>query len=127
MITKQKRPKFLNLLQIRLPVTGVNSIAHRISGALLFLAIPGLIYLFHLSLKDAQSYEYLKGIVSGVCFKVIVTILAWAVGHHVLAGIRFLLTDIDIGASLIVAQRLAWVVNIAGLVIFLCLAWWIWT
>ena len=126
MKTKQKRPKFLNLLQIRLPVTGVNSIAHRVSGALLFLAIPGFIYLFNLSLKDAQTFAQYTQIIHGVNFKLILTILAWAMGHHLLAGIRFLLTDIDVGTSLPVSKRFAWVVNIAGIVVFIFVGYGIW-
>ena len=126
MKTIQKRPKFLNLLQIRLPVTGVNSIAHRVSGALLFLAIPGLVYLFNLSLKDQESFEQLIQISQSACFRIIMTVLAWAIGHHVLAGIRFLLTDIDVGTSLGIAKRIAWVVNISGVIIFVLIAYWIW-
>lgn len=126
MKTKQNRPKFLNLLQIRLPVTGVNSIAHRISGALLFLAIPGLIYLFNLSVKDATSFAQFTQIIHSLYFKIIITVLAWAIGHHILAGIRFLLTDVDVGTSLAVSKRFAWVINIAGLVILLLIAYRIW-
>ena len=126
MKTIQKRPKFLNLLQIRLPVTGINSIAHRISGALLFLAIPSLIYLFNLSLKDQASFQQLIQISQSMYFRIIITLLAWAIGHHVLAGIRFLLTDIDVGTSLGVAKRIAWIVNISGLIIFIFIAYWIW-
>ena len=126
MKTKHNRPKFLNLLQIRLPVTGVNSIAHRISGALLFLAIPGLIYLFNLSVKDTSSFAQFVQIIDSLYFKVIITVLAWAIGHHILAGIRFLLTDVDIGTSLTVSRRFAWVINLAGLLIFLLIAYRIW-
>jgi len=45
-----KRPVYLNLLKIRLPVTGMVSFAHRVSGVLLFLFIPYAVYLFDLSL-----------------------------------------------------------------------------
>ena len=126
MKTKQKRPKFLNLLQIRLPITGVVSIAHRISGAMLFLAIPGLIYMFNLSLKDAQSFARFQQIIESGCFKLILTLLAWAIAHHALAGIRFLLTDLDLGTSLAAARRFAWIVNIAGIVVFILIALRIW-
>ena len=127
MKTKQKRPKFLNLLQIRLPVTGVNSIAHRISGALLFLAVPGFIYLFNLSLKDAESFAQFTQIIQSTCFKLVVTVLAWAIGHHLLAGIRFLLTDLDVGTSLAASRRFAWSVNIAGVVVFVLIAMRVWS
>ena len=45
------RPKYLNLLQIRLPIPGLVSILHRVSGAVLFLFIPFLLVLFELTLE----------------------------------------------------------------------------
>jgi len=126
MITKQKRPKFLNLLRIHLPVTGVNSFAHRVSGAMLFLAIPILIYCFNLSIRDAASFEVLRELIATPLFKLIFTLLAWALGHHLLAGIRFLLAEIDIATSLPAAKLFAWIVNIAGIIIFLIIGFMIW-
>ncbi len=126
MKTKQNRPKFLNLLQIHLPVTGVNSIAHRISGALMSLAIPGLIYLFGLTIKDAASFDRFVTISASTPFKVVLTLLAWSLAHHVLSGIRFLLADINIGMSLVAARWLAWLANIGGVVILIGLGCVIW-
>ena len=126
MITKQKRPKFLNLLRIHLPVTGVNSFAHRVSGALLFLAVPLFIYCFNLSLRDAAAFERLMTLLTTPMFKMILTLLAWAIGHHLLAGIRFLLTELDIATSLEQAKIAAWFVNIAGVIFFLFVGYKIW-
>lgn len=126
MSAKQKRPKFLNLLRIHLPVTGVNSFAHRVSGALLFLAVPGLIYFFSLSLRDTASFDQLMLLMTTPLLKVALTVLAWAIGHHLLAGIRFLLTEIDITTSLDSARRTAWVINVAGVVVFLIVGYTIW-
>lgn len=126
MISKQKRPKFLNLLQIHLPVAGVNSIAHRISGALLFLAIPLLIYLFNLSLRDADGYQKVMDITGSLSGKLVLSLLVWASAHHLLAGIRFLLIDLDIGMDLVPARNSAWFVNVAGIVIFIFIAYKIW-
>lgn len=123
---KQKRPKFLNLFKIHLPVPGVTSFAHRVSGALMFLAIPGLIYLFGLSLRDADGFAAALRVLDSTCVKLIVTVLAWSLSHHLLAGIRFLLIDIDIGDSLEKAKASAWAVNIAGVLLFLLLAYGIW-
>ena len=126
MKTKQKRPKFLNLFRIHLPVTGVNSFAYRVSGALLFLAAPLFIYCFNLSVRDAASYQQLLSLLSMPVFKLVLTLLAWAAGHHLLAGIRFLITEFDIGTTLESAKTIAWVVNIAGVAIFLVCGYLIW-
>ena len=126
MKSKRKRPKFLNLFKIHLPVTGVNSFAHRVSGALMFVAIPGLIYLFGLSLRDSQGYSQALSLLNTVPVKLCSSILAWSLGHHLLAGIRFLLFDASIGAELPAAKASAWAVNIAGVLIFLYFAYKIW-
>jgi succinate dehydrogenase / fumarate reductase cytochrome b subunit len=126
MITKQKRPKFLNLLRIHLPVTGVNSFAHRVSGALLFLAVPIFIYCFSLSVRDAASFADLKTLLHSVPFKILITLLAWAIAHHMLAGIRFLLTEVDIATSLSAAKIFAWLVNLSGVGIFIITGYLIW-
>jgi len=126
MITKQKRPKFLNLMRIHLPVTGLNSFAHRISGALLFLAIPILIYDFNLSIKDVASFNSLLADFNSLPYKLLFTILAWAIGHHLLAGIRFLLHEIEIWTSLKASIIVSWVVNISGIIIFILVAGRIW-
>ena len=123
---KQQRPKFLNLLKIHLPVTGITSIAHRLSGALLFLAIPGFIYVFQLSLRDESGFNAVAELFICNWVKVAVTLLVWALAHHLLAGIRYLLTDIAIGLHLPTARATAWFVNITSLCIFLLVAKVIW-
>ena len=126
MKSKQKRPKFLNLFQIHLPVTGVTSFAHRVTGALMFLAIPGLIYLFDQSLRNAEGFAHAASLLDSVYVKMISTILAWSISHHILAGIRFLLMDIDIGEQLAAAKVSAWIVNFAGVFFLILIAFKIW-
>jgi len=126
MVENQKRPKFLNLLRIHLPVTGMNSFAHRVSGALLFLAVPLFIYCFNLSIRDAASFEKLSSLLTTPIFKLMLTMLAWAIGHHLLAGIRFLLTELDITTALKSARIACWFINIAGVIIFLYVGYRIW-
>ncbi len=126
MMQQQQRPKFLNLLKIRLPVTGITSILHRISGALLFLAIPALIYVFHLSLESEADFNLLGQWVALPWVKLIATLLAWALWHHLLAGIRYLFTDVALGLELVIARRTAWIVNalsIVGLVGLIGVLW----
>lgn len=123
---QKQKPKFLNLLQIHLPVTGVASIAHRISGALLFLAIPALIYWFGRSLHSAQGFEQLRLFFDSGLIKLPATVLLWATIHHLLAGIRFLLLDLNVGAKLRTARGSAWVVNIASILLLILIAAGVW-
>lgn len=126
MKSKQKRPKFLNLFAIHLPVAGVTSFAHRVSGTLMFLTIPALIYLFGLSVRDARGFATAQSILDSVYAKLVCTLLAWSLAHHLLAGIRFLLMDIDIGEQLAAAKLSAWLVNIVGVLVFILSAIKIW-
>ena len=57
METVKKRPVYLNLFEIRLPIGGVVSIAHRITGVLLVLLLPAAIYLLALSLESLAGFH----------------------------------------------------------------------
>ena len=91
------RPKFLNLAVIRLPLAGFVSILHRVSGAVLFLALPGLIALFSLSLGSPEGYERAAHLMRQPMVGMPLFGLTWAYIHHFCAGIRFLLLDLHIG------------------------------
>src|SRR5262245_63069285 len=94
------RPKYLNLVQIRLPVPALVSIMHRVSGAVLFLFIPLLLTLFEMSLESAQSFNRFKLAMGHWMIKLIVIGLAWAYFHHLCAGIRHLALDLHYGTEL---------------------------
>ena len=102
---KQPRPQFRNLglpqlVTYRLPMAGLVSIMHRISGALLFLALPFLLWLFDLSLTSELSFERLRGVASNFFVKLVLLLLIWGFFHHLIAGIRYLLLDLHIGIDL---------------------------
>lgn len=102
---RKPRPKHLDLKEIRLPLPGVVSILHRISGAGLFLFLPFLIYLLDLSLDSAESFKTFASIVDSFFVKLILMGLLWAYLHHFCAGIRFLLLDMHKGVDLPSARK----------------------
>jgi succinate dehydrogenase / fumarate reductase cytochrome b subunit len=69
------------------------SILHRVSGGLLFIFLPFLLYLFDQSLTSELSFEVFKGFLSNVIVKLITLALAWAFLFHFCAGVRHLLMD----------------------------------
>ncbi len=111
---RREGPIYLNLLRIRMPVTAWVSIAHRLSGVLLFLAIPLMAFLLDRSLSSESGYQWVVDLAATVWFQIPLGLVLWSVIHHLFAGIRFLLIDIDIGVELASAKTSAWVVNIAG-------------
>lgn len=121
-----KRPKYLNLLQIRLPLPGWVSILHRISGALLFLAIPFLLALLQSSLGSPKAFEALTGVLSHPLVKLALIGLAWAFLHHLCAGIRFLALDLDWGTALPQARASSKAVLAVSIVLTLVLGVALW-
>ena len=117
-----RRPVFFNLTQIQMPVGALTSITHRITGILLAFGIPFAIYILDLSLKGPQAYMQVVQLSDEWAFKIFAIVFIWALAHHVLAGIRHLLSDIDIGSLLPAGRRSAWIVNIAGLAVALLAA-----
>lgn len=124
MSSQQPAPVFLNLFRIRFPVAAVTSIAHRISGVLLFLFFPLLVWLLDLSLQGPKGYTQALELLQPLWVRLGLALIAWSLLHHLLSGIRFLLIDIDVGVSLRTARRSAWAVNIIGFLLGLaCLGW----
>ena len=122
MAVSDNRPFFLNLIKIRLPVTGFVSIFHRISGLLMFLAIPFSIYLFDISLQGQSGFSQAVEILQHPLIQLISLVLLWSIVHHLIAGIRFLLTDFDIGLEKHQATLFAWLVFAIEAVLFVVLA-----
>jgi len=120
---KQKRPVFLNLMQIRFPITAIMSIAHRLTGVLLFLALPFLIYALDRSLQDKAGFTQILKCLDSIVVKIILVLLAWSLLHHLLAGIRYLLLDIDIGIEKKQARSTAWLVIVLALILPVVIAW----
>ena len=113
-ITK-KRPKYLNLFEIKLPLAGFASILHRVSGAGLFLMLPLLIWLLQLSLASPESFETFKAVTGHPLVKLILLGLLWAYLHHFCMGIRILLIDVHIGVEKAQAHTSAMAVLVVSL------------
>lgn len=98
------RPQFRNihvtqLANYRLPLAGVVSILHRISGLLMFLFLPFLLYLLDNSLTSNYSFDYIKQFSQSILVKLIIVALVWAYLHHFLAGFRHLAMDLHVGVD----------------------------
>lgn len=125
-MNKQPPPVFLNLLQIRLPLPGVVSILHRVSGLLMVLSLPLIVALLERSLMSEQGFMDVQAIMSSLPVKLVLLGLSWGLIHHSLAGIRFLLLDVDVGVEKAAARGSAWMVLIASALVTMGLAgvWW---
>ncbi len=91
---------FKDLTSYRLPIAGIVSILHRISGLLMFLLLPLVVWLFDTSVTSEISYESFRsafdagiGFVPALVVKLAVLALIWAYLHHLIAGLRHLWMD----------------------------------
>lgn len=122
----KRRPKHLDLVKIRLPVPGFVSILHRVSGALMFLLIPFLLYLLDRSLASPESYAALKGVLGHWFVKLVLFVLLWSFLHHLFAGIRFLLLDVHVGTDLETTRKVSAAVLAVSLALTLILGVKLW-
>lgn len=116
----KKRPKHLALHLIKLPLAGFVSILHRVTGVLLFLALPLLLWALQASLRSIGTYTRLMEILQHPLSKLIWLGLLWAFLHHFCAGIRYLAIDLRWASSLAMARASSqWVMAISLLLTIL--------
>jgi succinate dehydrogenase / fumarate reductase cytochrome b subunit len=93
--------RLVDALQYRLPLAGVVSILHRLSGLIMLALLPLLVWLFDTSVSSEASFDVFKaaftagiGFVPGWLVKVVVWALIWSYLHHFIAGLRHLWMDV---------------------------------
>lgn len=111
----RQRPVFLNLLQIRLPVTGVVSILHRASGVLLVALLPFGLWALDGSLESAETFQQWRNRLTTPLAQVVLYVALWLFLQHFFSGIRHLLLDLDICVERACARRTAWLTYVASL------------
>ena len=102
----KKRPEFRNINALvdlptyRLPAAGFVSILHRISGLVMFLLLPFLVWMFDTSVSSEISFAKFKaafnvgvGFVPGIVVQLVALVLIWAYLHHLIAGVRHIYMD----------------------------------
>lgn len=123
----KQRPKHYDLNLAHLPVPGLVSIFHRISGAALFFpVIPAVLYLLQVTLGSEAGWLHWKGVLALPAVKAIVVGFAWLYVHHFLAGVRHLLMDMHIGIALGPARASAKGVFALGALATLLIGWRLW-
>ena len=120
--------RLLEALQYKLPPAGWVSILHRVSGALMFVLLPLIVWLLDVSLGSEISYErFSNAFVAGIGFvpafllKLIVLALIWAYLHHFFAGLRHLWMDATHAVSKEFGRQSAVVTLVLSLLLTLAL------
>ena len=119
---KKERPEFRNihvteLSNYRMPLAAIVSILHRISGVLMFVLLPFVLYLLQNSLRSEISFAYYEGFVTYPLVKLIILGLVWGFLHHFCAGVRHLVMDLHVGLDKHSARQSSAAVLIISLVL----------
>lgn len=126
---KKNRPGNVSLATmatLKWPITSLSSILHRVSGVILFLAVPFVLWSLEKSLSSQAEFNQVKLILEGHIGKFILWAILSMLTYHIIAGIRHLLMDSGIGESLeggILGSKL---VIILGVLSAIGLGVWIW-
>ncbi len=133
--TPKARPVYRNIhvsqiIKYRLPPAGIVSILHRVSGVMLFLLMPFIIWMFDTSVTSEMSYGRFTALfaaglggIPGWFFKLVALALIWAYLHHLIAGVRHLWMDMTHAVGQEFGQKSAVVTLVASVLLTLALGY----
>lgn len=121
-----KRPVNLDLRTIKLPVTAWTSIAHRVSGIIMFIAVAGLLWLLSVSLDSERGFEQAQSVLQNPLAKLVLWGILSALLYHLIAGVRHLVMDAGVGEGLESGKRGSQVVIVISVIVIVLLGVWIW-
>ena len=118
---KKDRPVNLDLRTIQFPLPAIASILHRISGVILFLLIPILLWFLQISLQSAADFASARAALDNIWLKLCVWGFLAALVYHLLAGIRHMIMDMGYGESLQAGRRSAYGVFLLSIIFIVIL------
>jgi len=116
----------MDLLQYRFPITAIVSILHRISGVLLLIYLPFVLYYLHLSLSGASAFLGVKCVLTETWGAFFLWIFLSAAFFHVIAGVKHLVMDCGLGESLRAAKVSSLIVLLLGILSTMGIGVWLW-
>ncbi len=120
------RPIYLSLTQFKFPLAAVASIAHRITGMLLFIGIAFLLYLLDLSLTSAQGLEDARELLAQPLPKLLLIAIVATLIYHFVAGIKHLFLDLDVGDTIEGGRLAAQLTILISIVSIVLAGIWLW-
>lgn len=123
---KSERPININPLNYRFPIPAIVSILHRISGVVLFLLLPVLLWVLDMSLRSSDGFAEALSYVSSPLCKFTIWIFMSAMAYHLIAGIRHLLMDIGIGETKQGGKLSSYIVLVLSVLSIVLLGVWLW-
>jgi succinate dehydrogenase / fumarate reductase cytochrome b subunit len=122
----KKRPVNLALWTIRFPLPAITSILHRISGFVLFLAIPLFLAFLAATLASEESFQRIQTCLANPVSKIALWLLLSALMYHVVAGFKHLLMDVGVGETLTSVKITSILTLVISIAISVMLGMWLW-
>ncbi len=120
------RPVNLDLSTIKLPITALVSITHRVSGVVLLGGVLVLMWMLDVSLSSEEGFNSIKETLQAPIAKLVLWGVLAALAYHLVAGVRHLLMDIGIGESLEGGKRGATITVVLAIVLIILAGLWVW-
>ncbi len=93
MATHSNRPISPHLQAYKLPLTGIISISHRITGVLLSAGLVVIVYMILAVAGGAYTYAAMQGFMNGWLVKLLYWGFIYALFFHLCHGVRHLIWD----------------------------------
>lgn len=123
---KQRHPVYLNLFQYQFPAMALVSVLHRLSGFIVFLLIPLLLWLLQSSLASPSSFDSVHHPILHPLLRFFIWLAVSSLLYHLVAGIRHILMDMGLGESLKAAKVSSYIVFYISLAFIILVGAWLW-
>ena len=119
------RPVYMNLFQIRLPISAISSITHRLAGIyIFFISLPLFLFLLYFTTKSYNDFMFIQqAFKNSIFFSTFVSFSFLVFAYHILTGVRHLLQDLHIGESLTASRVSSYIVFILWFLLTLFVIW----
>ena len=118
-----KRPVFLNVFQLSLPVTALVSILHRISGVVLILSLPILMYIYYDALRTQEGFAIWQNCLGSWLGQFFSWGVFSAFFYHLFAGVRHIWHDVTGNHHLLAVQKSALITLVAWFLFVIALTY----
>ena len=113
----RQRPKYVDINLLHLPMPGLVSIFHRVTGVVMFMfLIPAVLFVLQCTLGSEAGFNEWKSVFAHPLAKLILLGFVWCYMHHLFAGVRYLLLDVHVGIALEPARTSARIVLASGVI-----------
>lgn len=123
---KKERPVYLSLSDPAWPITAIASIAHRITGMLLFVGLAYLLWLLNLALSSPAGFDEASAVLAMPLPKLALIGVLGLLIYHLVAGIKHMIMDFHIGDTFEAASSASYVVFAVSIVLTVLMGVWLW-